>query len=245
MADSRWLPDAPTRPDQPTLFCFPYAGGGASIFRSWPAACPSVAIRAVQLPGREQRLREPAFTEMPALIAALAAALAPWPRAPFAFFGHSMGALIAFELARWLQRRSAPSPVHLFVSARRAPDLPGDPPIHALPDSAFVEKIRSLGGTPEAALQHRELMTLLLPTLRADFALVEGYRYQPGAPLPMPITVFGGLGDSLTEDDLGGWCRQSRAACAVRWLPGDHFFMHAARDHMVPTMAAALGAAPF
>jgi medium-chain acyl-[acyl-carrier-protein] hydrolase len=163
-----------------------------------------------------------------ALVAALATALEPAAERPFALFGHSMGALIGFELIRHLRRRGRPAPVHFFVSACRAPQLPRPgSPIHALPDEAFFAALRRLQGTPERVLQDRELMQLVLPALRADFALVETYAYAPGARLDCPISAFGGEADgTVGVADVAGWADQAGCDFALRMLPGGHFFLH-------------------
>ncbi len=161
------------------LFCFPYVGGGALIFRTWPNSLPATAeVCPVELPGRGTRLKETPFTRLLPLVQALAQALLPHLDKPFAFFGHSMGALISFELTRQLRRLYGLVPLHLFVSAHRAPQLPDpDPPIHTLPEAEFMEELRCLNGTPKEVLEQPELMELMLPILRADFALCETYIY--------------------------------------------------------------------
>lgn len=221
------------------LFCFPYAGGGASIFRGWAAALPpAVEVYPVQLPGRENRLRERPFTQISPLVEALADALRPYLDRPFAFWGHSMGALISLELARQLRREKGPDPVHLFVSAYSAPQIPPDSAIHRLPEAAFVEELRRLKGTPEAVLQHAELMQLMLPLLRADFALVETYGYVHEDPLDCPISAFGGLeDDGVSYDDLMAWREQTRSAFKLRMFPGDHFFLHANRAQLLQVVS--------
>lgn len=214
------------------LFCFHYAGGSASIFRAWTGALPAlIEVCAVQLPGRETRLREPAFTHLPEVIQALTPALRPYLNLPFVFFGHSLGALIAFELTRQLRREDQPEPVHLFVSSHRAPQIPDpDPPIHQLPEAEFIEKLRELNGTPEEVLQSAELMQLLIPVLRADFAVYETYAYSSDAPLECPISVFGGLQDKeISRDELLAWREQTQNTCTLRMFPGDHFYLHQAQ----------------
>lgn len=221
------------------LFCFPYAGGGASSFRLWPNALPpGVNVCPVQLPGRENRLGEAPFTRLEPLVQTLDRLLRPYLDRPFAFFGHSMGALIAFELAHRLGQNTL-GPIRLFVSGHSAPQIPRRrPPIHQLPDSELVEALRDFGGTPEAVLQHPELMELLLPTLRADFSVVETYVYSPHEPLACPISVFGGLQDSeVSRDDLNVWCDQTRSSCTVRMFPGNHFFLHGAQDLLLRAVA--------
>lgn len=212
------------------MFCFPYAGGGASAYRGWSSSLPvDIEVCPVQLPGRESRLREQPFTTLAPLVQALADELVPHFDLPFVFFGHSMGGLISFELARELRRRGAPFPVHLFVSGRRAPQLPArEEPIHDLPEPEFVERLRELNGTPEEVLQHAELMRLLTPILRADFAVNETYEFEPGEPLDIGISAFGGLGDEeITRDDVAGWKEHTKGRFRIRMLPGDHFFINA------------------
>lgn len=211
------------------LFCFPYAGGGASIFYRWqnnlPAAiqpCP------VQLPGRENRIAEPPFESVISLRFELGDCLDPYLDRPFALFGHSMGALIAFELARELRRREKPLPSHLFVSGRRAPQVTANkPPIHQLPDSEFMDELRMLQGTPEEVLANEELIQLVLPTLRADFALCETYRYYSEEPFDFPITALAGTGDADTSlEEIGEWRRQTDSQFRLHELPGNHFFLN-------------------
>lgn len=222
------------------LFCFPYAGGGASVYRGWGTSLPGdIEVCPVQLPGRESRLREPPYTHVEALLQALTEVLPPYLDLPFAFFGHSMGALIAFELVRELRRRGGPQPVHLFVSGRRSPEVPArEEPIHDLPEPEFLEKIRELNGTPEEVLQHAELMRLLLPILRADFSINENYAFVPGDPLEMGISAFGGLGDEeVTREDLAAWAQHTRGRFRQRMLPGDHFFLQGAKDLVTEALA--------
>lgn len=221
------------------LFCFPYAGGGASIFCKWSETLlPGIEVCPVQLPGRESRLLEAPFSQVFSLLEPLAQALLPYMDMPCAFFGHSMGALIGFELARYLRRQHRLSPVHLFISARRAPQLLAlDPPIHHLPEQEFVEKLRDLKGTPEEVLQNAELLQLLLPLLRADFAMCETYSYTPEEPLMCPITVFGGLqDDEVSRDMLTAWYKQTSSSFKLRFFVGNHFFLHTARVPLIQAL---------
>jgi medium-chain acyl-[acyl-carrier-protein] hydrolase len=225
------------------LFCFPYAGGGAGVFRRWAAQLPAgIELCAVQLPGREGRLRERAFDRMTHLVSALAAALRSDLDRPFAFFGHSLGALVAFELARRLRREGRSGPVHLFASGRRAPQLGTiGPPRHDLPEAQFREALRHLGGTPREVLDNDELMDLLSPTVRADFAVAETYRYEPGAPLDCPITVLGGQEDPNNPPDrLHAWAEHTHADFRVRMAPGGHFFLHSATARVLEVVAGEL-----
>lgn len=241
LPSERWLAYREPNPRaRLRLFCFPYAGGGASVYRGWAGSLPSdVEVCPVQLPGRESRLREAPFTHLEPLVAALLEILPAYFELPFAFFGHSMGAMIGFELARALRRRGGPSPLHLFVSGRRAPNLPArEEPIHDLPEPEFIIKLRELNGTPEEVLQHAELMRLLLPILRADFAVNENYAFREEEPLDFGISAFGGLGDEeVTKDDLDLWRLQTRGRFRLRMLPGDHFFVHSARDLITESLS--------
>jgi medium-chain acyl-[acyl-carrier-protein] hydrolase len=227
------------------LFCLPYAGGSASIFRLWPEHLPAeVDVLPVQYPGRESRLSQAPLISMTAMADQLAAALRPYLDLPFAFFGHSLGGILGYETARRLRAESQPQPLHLFASGARAPHLPDpDPPIHHLPDAEFVAELHRLNGTPELVLQNAELMQLLMPVLRADFQVIETYRCVPGAPLNCPISVFGGSDDpELTRDDLLGWREQTTASFTLRLLAGDHFFLHSSRDVLLQLIAQELQA---
>ena len=224
------------------LFCFPYAGGGAAIYRLWPQSLPSeVEACMAQLPGRGTRLREEPFTNLDALVAAIAEAIAPLLDKPFALFGHSMGAMISFELARRLREQGQPQPSHLFISGRRAPQLPNDDPIsYNLPDAELGQELLRLIGTPKEVLEHPELMELMLPLLRADFSVVETYDYRPGVPLDCPLTVFGGLRDAeVSREQLEAWREQTTSEFALRMLPGDHFFLNDAQAQTLLLSAVA------
>src|SRR5262249_3231561 len=213
------------------LFCFPYAGGGASLFRRWADILPAgVEVCPVQLPGREGRFREAAFDRLPPLVETLARELRAFLDRPFAFFGHSMGALLGFELARQLRRMGAAGPAHLFVSGRRAPQVArSEAPIHALPDAAFRDEHRRFTGTPAAVLDNAELLELLLPTLRADFTLVETYTHHAEAPSDTPITAFGGTDDPLASwEQLDAWRAQTTGSFRLCMVPGGHFFLQTA-----------------
>jgi medium-chain acyl-[acyl-carrier-protein] hydrolase len=224
------------------LICFPYAGGGASIFRTWPAALPgNVEILAIELPGRETRLKEQPFDRLGLLITALTDAVGPELQAPFAIFGHSLGALVGFSFARELRRRSLAGPVHLFASGRRAPQLPDPLVMHELPDPAFLAALRGLGGVPEAVLQSAELMELFLPILRADFALVETARTPHEAPLACPISALGGISDERAPpDELDPWQVQTTAAFERKLFTGGHFFLQTERIALLAWLASRL-----
>lgn len=224
------------------LFCFPYAGGDAQVYRDWPRHLPSsVEVLSARLPGRGPRIKEAPFCRLAPMVEAVEAVIAPYLDKPFTFFGHSMGALIGFELARLLGERG---PVHLFISGRRAPQLPEDWPItYDLPDAEFVEYLRSLNGTPPEVFDHPELLELMLPLLRADFSVVETYRYSPAPALNCPVTAFGGVRDAeVSLAEIEAWRAQSSTRFASRIMPGDHFFLKdpQARALMLQVIAAEL-----
>lgn len=226
------------------LFCFPYAGGGVAAYRSWPNHLPAdVEVCSVQLPGRDDRMREKPCSDLKALVDVLANGLAPRLVPPYAFFGHSMGALIAYELVRCLRGQGANPPVHLFVSARRAPHVPNpDPPCHQLPDQGFLQiLVRRYNGIPQAILAEPELMKLFLPILRADFTLMETYQHVAAEPLDQAITVFGGMDDQIvSRAGLAAWKDVTRGAFEVHMMPGGHFFLQNAQAALLEVIARQL-----
>lgn len=222
------------------LFCFSYAGAGASIFRTWPAQLPlDIEVCSIQLPGRENRLKEALFTELTPLIRALMPSFLPHLDLPFVFFGHSVGALISFEVARQLRRLQHSNPLHLFSSGRGAPQLPAlDPPIHQLPDAEFINELRHYNGTPTNVLQNVELMNLFLPILRADLAINETYVYRPEASLRSSISVFGGLQDEKVDrTSLAAWQDQTDSTFTLDMFPGDHFFLKSQQGALLRTIS--------
>jgi surfactin synthase thioesterase subunit len=222
------------------LFCFPFAGAGASLFKSWADLLPpDIEVCPIQLPGRENRLRDVAFTRFPSLVRALARAMQPYMQTPFAFFGHSMGALIVFELARYLHSVDAPLPCKLYVSGFRAPQYwTTSYPVHTLPDDQFLRVLREMRGTPEEILMDTELMRVLLPTIRADFELCHSYVYTPAEPLPCPIFALGGLVDSaISCADLDAWSEHTSKMFRSAMLPGDHFFLLGAQKLLLQTIS--------
>jgi medium-chain acyl-[acyl-carrier-protein] hydrolase len=245
-ANNKWfLAPRPNAQSRLRLFCFPYAGGGSAVYRGWADRLPrDVEVCLAQLPGREARLRETALTSLSQIVDELAEHIKPYLDKPFAFFGHSMGGMIAFELARRLRSSNGVEPEHLFISGRRAPQLPyKEPPTYNLPDKEFLAELVRLNGTPREVLEHEELMLLMLPLLRADFTVCQTYRYAPGPPLGHPITVFGGLQDHETgREKLEGWREQTRAAFRLWMLPGDHFFVKTAQAEILQIMEPTLNA---
>ena len=211
------------------LFCFHYAGGNALVFRNWHERLPaSLEVCAVQLPGRGRRLNEKPFASVDSAVRPVSDALAQYCDKPFAFFGHSMGALLSFEIARQFRREGRRLPEQLFLSGRRAPHIPSEePPTYDLPAEEFLQSLRKLNGTPAEVLEQPELIQLILPLLRADFALCETYKYVPEPPLDCAFTIYGGLQDpGVTREDLNAWREQTTSSFSLRLLPGDHFFLN-------------------
>ena len=239
-APTPWLPKArPGGGAGVRLFCFPYAGGTTHTYRNWQALLPrEIEVCPVELPGRGARVGEAPETRLHRLVRAMVPALLPYFDRPFAFFGHSMGGLISFELARELRRSRGAGPSHLFVSACPAPDRRRRRVTYDLPEPEFVEELRRLGGTPREVLEHPELMQFVMPLLRADFEACQTYEFAPEPPLDCPVTVFGGLQDEdLGRDDLGKWRAHTTSACVVRMLAGGHLFVNTAQPSIIRAVA--------
>lgn len=230
-----WIRPLRTKGERLRLFCFPYAGGGPHIFQKWSQWLPAhVGLHAVHLPGRGTRLQSAPIDRLQPVVTAVVRALRPLRDLPFVFFGHSMGALLAFETARALRFMGGCEPRLLIASACRPPQLVEQrEKIHDLSDRAFIRKLEELGGTPAEVLQNQELLEFLMPTLRADFAVIDTYRYAPAEPLACPITVVCGSGDPHASSQMMlGWSLQTSNTLSFHELPGDHFFVHTAEDEL-------------
>jgi surfactin synthase thioesterase subunit len=235
------------------LVCVPYAGAGTAAYRMFAQALPPwLEVWAVRLPARESRLHEEPLVDVTAVVDTLAAEFTgagPFGPAgdglPFALFGHSMGALICFELARELRRRGLTEPAHLFVAGRRAPQIPDDlPAIHRLPRADFIAAVRRLGGMPDEILAEPGLIDLIAPALRADFAVCESYEHVAEPPLGYPISAFGGRADpTTTAERLACWASQTTAMFTMRLYHGDHFFIHTHRQPVLAAVCADLSGA--
>lgn len=223
------------------LVCLPYAGGSAAVYRTWDQLVPNdVEVCPVELPGRGRRIGEHPFSRLAPLVRALADAMEPLLDRPFALFGHSLGGLVAFELARLLRRRGWPVPCHLFLSASAAPARRREPVLHNASDAELKARLLEFNGTPREILENDELMELILPVLRADFAVLETYEYHEEPPLDVPITVFGGIHDrTVRPSELEGWRGQSTSS-RLHLLPGDHFFIQGMAFEVVRLVVAHL-----
>ncbi|GAB6040931.1 thioesterase II family protein [Endothiovibrio diazotrophicus] len=226
-----------------TLVCLPCAGCSSAMYASWAAELPAdVGIAAARLPGREARLAEPPFKRMEAFVEAFLPTLRQLARRPYALFGHSMGALMAYALVTALPE-AVPPPRHLFLSAHRPPQLDlGREPIAEKPQEAFLAAVQAMGGLPEEVSRHPELLELIVPPMRADFRLCETYPRGPDSgpsPLRVPVTVFGGREDgNATPAAMERWGELCDDLRGVHILPGDHFYL---RDHR-PALLAAIAA---
>jgi surfactin synthase thioesterase subunit len=227
------------------LFCLPYAGGNSTIFRGWQQAMPDgVEVCPIHLPGRGSRFQEPSLKRIDAIVQNLAPALVPHLSRPFAIFGHSMGALIAFELARHLRSSYSLEPARLFVSAWRSPEIAIARKEYELPDEQFISVLRRFNGTPDEILENAEALELLLPILRADFEVTQTYVYRADTPLDCPIRAFAGLNDlSPTAALMRPWKQHTTSSFSMSILPGDHFFITTSRSQLLTIIAHDLGRA--
>ncbi|MFF4754481.1 thioesterase II family protein [Streptomyces sp. NPDC002514] len=212
------------------LACFPYAGGAAGFYHPLSGLLsPEIEVLAVQYPGRQERWQEPAVEDIGVLADRAAAALGPYTGGPLALFGHSMGAVVAFEVARRLAADPAAAPLlWLFASGRRAPSLSVDERVHLLDDDGLVAEIESLGGTSPGLLADEELRRMVLPAVRADYRAIETYRCPADAtPLTVPVTVLVGDSDPrVTVEQARAWSAHTEAATDAHVFPGgDHFYL--------------------
>ncbi|GAA3737459.1 thioesterase II family protein [Streptomyces tremellae] len=218
-------------PEAPLLVCFPHAGGAASSFRPLAAALGGAAETvAVQYPGRQDRYAEPCVDDLDELAALVAEALRPGDgeqERPTAFFGHSMGATLAFAVARLLEGAGTRGPVGLFASARKAPSVPEERRVHLLGDAEVVAELKSLGGTAAGALDDEELVRLVLPAVRSDYRALETYRPRPGERLGCPVTaVLGDADPRVCPAQAAAWAGHTRTDFWIRVLPGGHFYLN-------------------
>ena len=240
-AAAEWLGAPVSRPNaELRLVCFPHAGGSTANYAALARLMPeTIELCPVRLPGRETRLRERPYRRAAPLVADAARELQPLFERPFALFGHSLGALLAFELTHWLREATGQQPVHLFVSGRRAPHLPDpEPPLSQLPDGPLVAELRRrYDAIPQLVLETPELLELFLPVLRADCEIIDTYACADRAPLAVPISAFGGTEDGrVGMNELDAWSRHTTGPFRARALPGDHFYFQGAEE----TLAAEL-----
>lgn len=238
-----WLTPPPPRPGRLLLLGLPYAGMGASVFRGWEAALPGgVEMRGVRLPGRESRFGEAAIGSLDDLLPAIVEGLpSPLLEGPWSVYGHSMGALIAFELARLMTASGRP-PVAVFVGAFRAPHKPDRyPPLYELPVDEFRAELRLRYGMLNEALDNPQIVEALEPTLRADSRVCDTYVFRPAPPLSCPLWVYGGTADDHIEThELEAWGEHTSGPFAVERIEGGHFFMTSAREDLLARISSRL-----
>ncbi|MET7422810.1 alpha/beta fold hydrolase [Dactylosporangium sp. NPDC005555] len=224
------------------LVCFPYAGGSATYYFPLSAAlAPDVEVLAVQYPGRQERRRERRVDNVPDLAAGVADALLDHSDRPFAFFGHSMGAVVAFETARRLQSAGLRTPVHLFASGRRAPSCRRSDRIHQRDDAGIVAELLRMGATSPQLLQDEEVRASIVATVRADYRAIETYTAEPGATVRCPVTVLVGDADPQTSvDEAAAWRHHTAGPCDVKVFPGGHFYLNTARAEVIDTIRSTL-----
>ena len=204
------------------LFCLPYSGASAMVYARWRRLLPSwLAVQPVELPGRGTRMAEPLGTDPHRLAESLADEIQDGLDGPYALFGHSLGALLAFELAHALLDRGAPAPLVLFASGTEAP---------AVRDGRRWERPRS----------DAELMALVLPVLRADFLMCGAYAHRPRRALPCPVHVLGGTRDDVARPALEAWGRETAADFAIDLFDGDHFFIHSRQAEVLRVVDASV-----
>jgi len=234
-AAKRWFPYWRPNPGaRLRLFCFPFAGGAASAFQRWARpGLEDVDVLAVQYPGREGRMREPAYRRVPELVQALGPLLRPLLDRPFAFLGYSLGTYVSLELAHWLQAEGAPAPLGLMLAAGPPPHQRQRRKIYTLGEEDFIVELKRYGGTPPEVFENRDLMDLLLPLLRADFEMADEYRRAPEPRLSLPFSVWGGAEDtSPLPQALEGWRDYTTASIELQVLPGGHFFLLSAGERL-------------
>lgn len=224
------------------LFCFPFAGGGASIFREWPEKLPGdIEVCAVQYPGRENRIRESPVDNLHVIVTTLFNLLLPRMDIPYAFFGHSLGAKIAFETAKKLSKERGYHPACLFVSGSRAPHITAKLQLHQLGETEFINSLRRYAGTPEVVLQNRELMNVFLPMLRADFILAEKFDSDPSEKVEFPICAFVGDNDEIAPlHEVEEWRRFTNGHFEMKVFKGDHFFFKSVQSLLFESMIKVL-----
>lgn len=240
---ARWLPFGEPEQAATRLYCLPHAGASAASFAGWQRIAGSaITICPVQPPGRAERFREAPYRDVAAFVDGLIADLGHQFRGRYALFGHSMGALVVFELARRLRSTGAEQPLHLFVSGRPAPQLADRRlALRDLPTNQLIGELRRIGGTPDMLLRDPELLEAFLPLMRADFAVNEDYRYREEDPMAVPLTAFGGRVDPRAdESELRAWAAQTSGRFDCHVYPGGHFFAERHADHMLDIIRAEL-----
>ncbi|MFA1820382.1 thioesterase II family protein [Virgibacillus oceani] len=223
------------------LFCFSFAGGSASFFGDWQPILSQSGIEtcAIQMPGREDRLSEKLLTNVDEIVSEVIEALEDFQDKPFAFFGHSMGTLISFEVARKLRLLKMRQPNILFMSSGKAPQIQPRRILHTLPNDSFLLKIKELGGTPDVIMENEDLSNIYLPILRADFKMIETYKYIDSNPLDTKIVAYGGrIDEEVKYEDIVAWEDHSLKPLKINMYEGSHFYLRDYKEKVIKNIIA-------
>jgi surfactin synthase thioesterase subunit len=246
-ANDAWIRRFHPAPEAPTqLVCFPHAGGSASFFHPVSAALrPAAEVLAVQYPGRQERHTEPCVHDLLELVDRIVPALAGELDRPFAFFGHSMGGTVAYEVARRFEHELGRPPTTLFTSGRRAPSRTRAESVHLRDDDGIVAELQRLSGTDAQLLGDEELLRMIIPAIRGDYRAIETYTHRPGAELSCAIVVLVGADDPLTTvDEARDWARHTSGEVDLHEFPGGHFYLAAHRDRVMRIIRERLACRP-